>query len=271
MPAVRLTELRREIGALLAHTADPSAFARHLRAWLERYGERVYQPGHTLSPPLLPAYHLPPAAFKFLWQALRQNVAAHPDRALPLAEALWQEEHLEPRLLAARLLGMAPPDEAALERFWAWLNAVPEPRLQEELITHGAVRLVAETPQAFLQQALQALPHPGASRRLALQALVALVRSPAFEAAPRIYHALRPVLLELDPAERPEAAILIQALAQRWPQEVGPFLRRVWVEALERPQQDTLAWVIRRVLPYLPEASRARLQDLLSQATPPAA
>ena len=265
MPAVRLAALRREIAPLWGLLDDPAAFVHHLRLLLSRYATPNYRAGQAVASSLLPAYHLPPAAFNGLWQGLRQQVSRRPDRALPLAQALWAEGHLEPRLLAARLLGLAPPEEAALAQFWAWLGTAADAKVQQALLTHGSQRLVAEAPDAFLRQAAQALRQSGPARRLALQALVALVHHPAFENTPPLYRALRPVLLDLSPDERPEATALLQALARRWPQEANAFLRRIWGEAVSRPSADTLAWVIRRVLPYLPPESALR-QRVLGRA-----
>ena len=262
MPAVRLVTLRREMTPLWGLLDDPAAFAQHLRHLFSRYANPTYRAGQAVASSLLPAYHLPPAAFNGIWQGLRQQVSRRPERALPLAQALWNEAHLEPRLLAARLLGLAPPEEAVLAQFWSWLAAASDPQVQRALLEHGSARLVAEAADAFLQHVAQILPQPGPLRRLALQALVALVNHPSFENAPPLYRALRPVLLDLDPDERPEATALLQALARRWPQEVNAYLRRVWGEAASRPGAATLAWVIRRVLPYLPPESTLRQRVL---------
>lgn len=264
MPAIRLTEFRRDVGAALAHLDEPQTCAQALSQLMARHGTPLYRAGQSVAQRTLPAYHLPPAAFSLMAQSLHQAVRRQPQAALPLAQALWADAHLEPRLLAARLIGLAPPDAAALTQFWTWLAEAQDADLRQALLTQGSQRFVHETPQAFLAQAVQALARPGIERRTALLALTALVDSPAFEAGPALYRALRPVLLHLEPEERPEAARLLQALAQRWPQEVGPFLSRVWGEAAAEDKAEALAWVIRRVLPHLPLESRQRLQRRLS-------
>lgn len=257
MPAIRLTEFRRDLGAALVHLDAPDRCARALSALMARHGTPLYRSGQHV----LPAYHLPPAALNLLWQSLRQAVARHPKAALPLAQALWQDPHLEARRLAARLLGLAPPEEATQAQFWAWLAEAQDPNLRQALLTQGTSRLVQETPEAFFAQAAQKLSQPGPARRLAFQALTALVASPTFENGPALYGALRQALLHLTSEERPEAAQLLQTLAQRWPQETSPFLWRVWNEGADGERAPLLAWVIRRVLPHLPPESRRQWQQ----------
>ncbi len=261
MPAVRLAEFRREVRAALARLNEPEACARALSQLMARYATPFYRAGQSAT---LPAYHLPPAAFNLMAQNLRQALQRRIEAALPLARALWADEHLESRLLAARLLGLAPPEEATLAQFWDWLAQAADPDLRQALLTHGAGRLVRETPQAFFQSAVERLQQPGLARRLALLALSALVRSPAFEEGPALYRALRPVLLHLDVEERPEAAQLLQTLAQRWPQEVGPFLARLWAEVTDEDAAQALGWVLRRTLPHLPPERRQSLQERLA-------
>lgn len=257
MPAIRLTAFRQELGAALAHLEAPEACAQALSALMERHGTPVYRAGQRV----LPAYHLPPAALNLLWQSLRRAVLQRPAAALPLAQALWQDPHLEARHLAVRLLGLAPPDEAAQDLFWAWLAEAQDPDLRQALLTQGTPRLVQETPEAFFAQAAQRLKRPSPERPLAFQALTALVASPAFENAPALYDVLRRALRHLTNEERPEVAQLLQALARRWPQETSPFLWRVWNEEAESEKAPLLAWVIRRVLPHLPPEIRQQWQQ----------
>lgn len=257
MPAIRLTEFRSALGAALARIEDADQCAQALSDLMAHYGTPLYRSGQRV----LPAYHLPPAAFNLIWQSLRQAVLKRPAVALPLAQALWQDPHLEARRLAARLLGLAPPDEAAHALFWAWLAETQAPGLQQALLTQGTRRLVQETPEVFFVQAAQRLQHPGPERLGALRALTALVASPTFENAPALYGALQRALLHLTREERPEAAQLLQALAQRWPQETSPFLWRVWNEGAARETAPLLAWVIRRVIPRLPPEIRKQWQQ----------
>ncbi len=257
MPAIRLTELRREMEALAGLWGEPQAFAARLAALLQRYGDRIYRPGQSAAAPATPAYHLPPAAFQLIWQHLRQAALQRPAEALPLAQALWQEAHLEPRLLAARLLGLAPPTAEARTRFWAWLQEAQDPRVQQALLHQGSLRMVREVPAAFLEDIQN---HLNASRRSALLALAVLAAEPTFENGPALYRVLRPALLQLRPEERPEATQVLRTLAQRWPQEVGLFLQRVWQEAQgDAAHAAPLAWVLRRVVAQLPPETRPSL------------
>ncbi len=260
MPAVRWETLRQEAQALAARAHEPAAFAEAWGEVLERYADRTFRPGQAVGAPRLPSYHLPPAVLLGLWQGLRAHLESRPALALPLAEALWARPDLESRLLAARLLGLTPPDppEPVLARLWTWLQASPAPEVTNALFQFGTVRLVAEAPQAYLDAAAQTLTEPNRAA-LGLRALIPLVQTPKFENLPRVLKHLTPLLTPPEAELRPELVALLRALVTRWPEEMLPYLRSMW----HTSPSPLLAWLIRRVLPLFPSEQAANLQALL--------
>ncbi len=257
MPAVHWETILQEAQALVASSGEPQAFLAQWEALLTRYANRALRPSQTAPPSLLPAYHIAPAVFGAVWQALRAHLLLRPEAVLPLADALWEHPALESRLLAARLLGIASPDEEALQRFWAWLESAPPP-VQQALLQHSAARLIAEAPRAYLDALAARLADP-AHARLALLALQPLLTDPAFENLPRVFRLITPLLEAPHPDLRPELAVVLQEAARRWHEETAPYLRRLW---LTYPN-DTLAWLIRRALPAFPPEQSTALRAML--------
>ena len=257
MPAVHWETILQEAQALAASSGEPQAFLAQWEALLARYANRTLRPSQTAPPSPLPAYHIAPAVFGAVWQALRAHLLLRSEAVLPLADALWGHSALESRLLAARLLGIAPPDEEALQRFWAWLESAPPP-VQQALLQHSTARLIAEAPQAYLDALAVRLAEP-AQARLGLLALPPLLAEPTFENLPRVFRLVTPLLEIPHPDLRPELAAVLQAAARRWPEETAPYLRGLW---LAQPH-DTLAWLIRRALPAFPPEQSAALRAML--------
>ena len=260
MPAVRWETLRQEAQALAAAAEHPDDFLRMWGELLERYADRTFRPGQTSNAPRLPAHHWPPAVLPTLWHTLRGHLEHRPQLALPLADALWEQRVLESRLLAARLLGIVPADipDAPLARLRAWLLTAEEPAVIEALLQLGTQRLIREAPGAYLD-AVEAMLQAPEQQALGLRALVPLLKTPTFENFPRVQRMLRPKLAPPEETLRPELAVVLQTAARRWPEETTPFLRSLW---LTQPT-PALAWLIRRVLPVLPDENAVALRSVL--------
>ncbi len=260
MPAVRWETLRQEAQALAASTGQPEAFLAQWEHLLSRYADRTRRHGQGVSPLRIPAYHLAPAVLATVWQGLRLHLENRPDLVFPLADALWARPDLESHLLAARLLGIAPvtPPNEALHRLQDWLSYAPDPAVTQALLRHATLRLAAEAPQAYLRAVADGLAL-AETTPLALQMLVPLLQNPDFENLPAVLRYLTPLLTPPNKAWHPELTAVLRAMARRWPEEITPYLRNLW----QSTPSDNLAWLIRRVLAWLPPAQAASLRDLL--------
>ncbi len=244
MPALKLETLRREAQALAALAEDPAAFVSRWQEMGEEYADRTRRAGQAVKRPTLPVLHLPKALMNAVEQAVRGRLAAEPELALPLADALWEQENWESRLLAAKILGFAPPQAAdeVFERLWRWAETAATPELREAVINHGSARLAAEAPTAYLNALLPHLRNRETAA-LALQALLPLLNSPRFVSTPPVFDALLPLITPPPPELRPELAAVLRALARRWPRETAPFLQT----ALSLAPGPQLDWLVRRV------------------------
>ncbi len=262
MPAVRWEVIRQEAQRLATLAGTPPAFAAGWEALVERYADRNYRRGQDVPPPRLPMRRLPPAVLSAVWQTLRGHLLLRPEFVLPLADHLWPRGDWESRLLAARLLGLAPvtPPQPVFQRLMAWLQVTSDPPLLDALLQEGTARLLEEAPAAYLDAVQAALREPRQSV-YGLQLLQPALEKPTFHNAPRVFNALEPLLTPPEKGHRPYLAAALRVLARRWPQETAPFLRSLW---LAHPSAE-LAWLIRRALPHFPAAQRQRLRDVLGE------
>jgi len=244
MPAVKLETLRREAQELAALAEDPATFVARWQKIAEIYADRTRRVGQAVKRPSLPMLHLPKALMNAVEQVLRARLTAAPELALPLADALWEQENWEARLLAAKILGIAPPQAAdeVFERLWRWAESAATPELREAVINYSSARLTAEAPSAYLNALLPHLRNRKTAA-LALQALLPLLNSPRFVSTPPVFDALLPLITPPPPELRPELTAVLRALARRWPRETAPFLQT----ARSLAPGPQLEWLVRRV------------------------
>ncbi len=266
MPAVPLPEVQERARLLLEAWARGGTEALHraLDYTWQRYGFRGYRPGRTQPADDLPAYHVPRAALHLLAQAWNTRLE-DPARREAFLQALWRHPVLESRHVAVLTWAAGPPpQEADVERFWAWYQDAREtPTLRRVLLEHMAPRLVQHQSQAFAQALFRRLEQARAEDL----PLLLPVLLPLLEKAPGDW--FLPVRQRLSPWLRPPAehalpewAQVLLALFRRWPGETLPWLRHLAV----RYPGPQWAWLFRRLYPWLEEPWKQRVRQLAREA-----
>ncbi len=262
MPAVQPALLRRQAALLAGHFDDPPAYLRSLHHLLDFYADRAHRPGKSGMPaPILAAYKVRPPILRMILHELLPLALEAPPAALALCDALWLEQNLEFRLLAAMLLGRLPvtPSEPILSRLQAWLTPDLEFYVIEALMQHGLERMRQERPKLVLKLAADWLESKQPlDQQLGLRALLPLAADPQFDNLPVFFRLLRPLSLQVPQGLRPDLLDLLAALARRSPQETAYFMR----QALDNDKASDTAWLIRQLLNEFPPES----QQLLKQA-----
>ena len=251
MPAIDLSRLRKQASRLADFFFVPDEFIRHLREMLDFYVDHTMRTQQATAPTAnMPSYHISPVILKQIEQEIHRNASEYPDAALELADRLWDEGHLEMRLLAAYLLGQIPPqEERLLARLTAWTQQVYDPSLRAQLLDHGLGRMRRETPDQFLELIAQWL-QPERTRLWSngLQAAISAVSDLSFVNHPPLLKVLEPIV-EAAPAKlQNEIEEFILALYKASPTETLYFLRQV----LTNSKDPMTAITFRRISPSFP-------------------
>lgn len=266
MPAINLSRLKKESVILAGLFDQPEEFVRSLLELLDAYADRVHRFGQAGEPPpKIKAYHVPSPLMRQLALELNPYAAQDLTHTLALCELLWAVPMLEPRLLAAILLGQAPltPIERVLERVQQWAQPLSEDRLLNTLVQQGLSRASREQPGRLLQQCSEWLGNEDIGlQRLGLKSYQLLVSNPNFDNLPAILHQITPLLRGTPFAIKPDIMDLLIALAQRSPKETAYSLRQI----LEAPEVHETAWLIRQVMRYFPAETQASLRTALRQS-----
>ncbi|MDX9863738.1 MAG: hypothetical protein RBT34_02920 [Anaerolineaceae bacterium] len=265
MPAIQLNRVREQINKLLWLFTQPAAFQRSLHELLGFYADPIFRAGQTTrNMILIPSYHSPKLLLQQLELALYPRVQENPTAALILADTLWQDKYLEPRQVAASILGQLPIEhaEAVTQRITEWSSASQPAPLMDALLTRGTDRLRLQSPHILYALAADWLSDPDVKiQLLGLKLIHPLVQSPEFENLPEIFTLLRLPLQNLSPRNLTETRHIIQALARKSPSETAYFLR----QSLSMDASKDLIRLIRKSLPAFPTETQERLRQAIKE------
>ncbi len=267
MPAVELARLRAQINGLIERFADPENLRLALRDLLELYANRAYRPGQAVQPqPLLPSYRVTPLIIHQLELELSKTCQEQPDQALAVINALWRDPYLEPRLLAAVLLGAIPPghQEQAVQMLRAWAAPSENFRMLDALFRDGTTGLRRSAPQLLFKLFEEWLANSDtAIQSMGIRALIPLVEDPSFENLPPIFRLLSPLVQRSSTPLFTDLQAALTALARRTPVETAYFLR----QALSLAPGPGTSRLVRRCLPLFGPEQQASLRAAMQAAS----
>ncbi len=265
MPAIQLNRVREQINKLVWLFTQPVAFQRGLHELLTFYADPIFRTGQiTRNMVLMPSYRSPKLLLQQLEQALYPLAQENPAAALILADALWQDTYLEPRQVAAYIIGQLPIDyaEQVTKRITEWCTVSLPALLIDTLLTKGTDRLRLQSPQTLYKLAAAWLSDPAVkTQTLGLKLIHPLVQSPDFENLPEIFTLLHLPMQNLSPRNLTETQHIIQALAHKSPSETAYFLR----QSLSIATSKDLIRLIRKSLPAFPVDTQASLRQAIKE------
>jgi hypothetical protein len=267
MPAAELSRLRMQINGLIERFSDPASFRLALRDLLEMYANRAYRPGQAIQPqPLLPSYRVAPLITHQLELELSKTCLEQPVQALEVIEVLWHDPYLEPRLLAAGLLGAIPASqgEAVVQKLRTWAVPAENFRMLDALFRHATTQMRREAPHLLFSLYEEWINSPQTiTRSLGVRALIPIIEDEAFENLPPVFRLLSPLVQSSPTALQTDLHAALETLSRRTPIETAYFLR----QALSMAPGPNTARLIRRCLPLFAPPQQASLRAALQAAS----
>ena len=263
MPSVELTCLRDQIANILSLVDRPEDFHRAVRDLLDQHSEHAYRAGEAVtSRPLLPSYRVPTLVFRQLEIDLGTACRRQPEQLLACAAALWDDDHLEPKLFAAIILGQAPPAHAAaiLSLLRAWVQPSEDRQVLDALLDRGTLSLRRNEPEGLFELIHANLDIPSTPyQRIALRIIEAIVSDPQFNNHPPIFRLLSPLVLAPPAGLVNDLHHCLSALVRSTPSETAYFLR----QNLGSSSDATTARLVRRLIPDFPPDLQSNLRTTL--------
>ncbi|MGC8855620.1 MAG: DNA alkylation repair protein [Anaerolineae bacterium] len=266
MPAIDLARLRKQTTRLADFFFLPDEFQKYLGEILDFYVNHTLRTAQNVAPlSNLPTYRTPPLVLRAIQNELAPLANQNPSTALELADRLWDMGYLEPRLLAAFLLGQIPPqEERLLARLTAWTGQIRDPSVRAALLTTSLARLRKETPHQFFELISEWL-HPSRQRTWSngIQALLPLLSDPNFDNLPVVFTLVEPILKAAPTTLQNDLQELIVSLYRASPNETIYFLQQI----LQNTTHPMAAITLRRILPSFPAGLQSELRPLLRTPT----
>lgn len=265
MPAIQLNRIREQINKLVWLFTQPEVFRRGLHELLEFYADPIFRAGQTTrNMVLVPTYRSPKLLLQQLELALYPMVQENPTAALTLADTLWQDKYLEPRQVAAYIIGQLPIEyaEEVTTRITKWCAASQPAPLMDALLTKGTDRMRLQSPQILYKLAADWLSDPDVKTQiLGLKLIHPLVQSPEFENLPEIFTLLHLPMQNLSPRNLTETQHIVEALARKSPSETAYFLR----QSLSMGVSKDLIRLIRKSMPVFPAETQMSLRQAIKE------
>lgn len=265
MPAVQLPRLKKQISELTWKFTRPGEFQQDLNALFDFYSNQVLKPGRAVpSNRRIEAYHIPPIILNQLELELGPYVRENPGAALVLADTLWKDQRLEPRLLAVSILSSIPTalSEEVIRRLILWSKTSPDSKSLEALLNTGARRIRREKTEQWLGLIGDWLSDNSTAQKiLGIQALAPAAREQEFENLPVVFQLIHPVMDDPPGSLQPALIELLQILAKRTPQETLYFLKH---HLILNNKVGTLR-VVRRLIPSFEPDQQTQLKLFLTE------
>lgn len=262
MPAIDLGRLEREVEHLESLFDSPAGLTRATLDVLGFYAERARRPSSALGAEE-PGRSLtvPAPVLRAIGTVLQKQAGFQPEGGWPVADALWETDLRETRVLACWVLSGIGNERVAewVERRAAGLD---DPHVLTAVVDRAFLHWRRVSGASYIDRIARWL----ASSRsilhaLGLRALEAGLDIPELEDMHWAFEILTGLPRSVRGDARSALADLLETLARRSPAETTRFLLEE-IEA-ERPGVERLA---RTILPSLPPPQRERLITVLTRS-----
>lgn len=263
MPAVELSRLRVQLAQLFDLVDRPEGFQSALKQIMERYAEHAYRPGVAITTrPIMAKYRIPVIVSRQLELGVKEVSQQRPYDMLRVADVLWKDDFLEPRLTASDILGQLPPSHAneVITRLRAWMKADDDVQVLTALLERGTTRLRIESPELLLNLVQEWLETKDVDTiKSGLRCIEVIVADSEFHNIPAIFRIISPLLHSPATAMLNHLHHCLDALAQRSQSETAFFLRQI----LGSSTSETTARLVRRLLPQFDTTLQNSLRSAL--------
>jgi hypothetical protein len=269
MPAIQLSRLKSEISHIIKQFNKPVDFHRQLSDLFERYANRIYRPGKNVK---VKTKHSTYRVHRIVIQQIEISLIplceSNIEAAIRIAEKLWSDNYLEPKLIAATIIGMIPPNppDPVIEQIKSWARPDEDSQVLDALFDRGCSQLRKEAQSHWsemIKEQWLAKTDDKLIQAIGLRALLSATKDPEFTNLPEIYKLITP-FLQSDPREIQNVLheILIN-LASRAPNETGYFLRQIIVVS----SSNETSRIIRQAIHAFPKDVQEKI-NLTMKLTP---
>ncbi len=267
MPAVELTRLHTQMQLALKEFSSAEQFVKQLSTVYEYYSDRTFNPLAAGKRPLsADAYNVPALINRQFELEFGKLCQDNPLSSLDVIDRLWEETRLEPRQLAAALLGKIPLDysDQIIHRLKDWSLPTEDRDLIAFLHDRGSIRLRNEAVEKWLAVIQGWFESKDSYDQVfGLHSMLPMAKDPDFHNLPKLYDLLSLIIEQPSPRVLTALQKVIEALAVRSPIETVFYLKSI----LAHPHSPEIPRLFRRLLPAFPPEQEQSLRLVLREHT----
>jgi hypothetical protein len=263
MPAIEISHLRTKVALLTGLLDNPEKLLQELLQFYSAYSDLTFQSNSlSVKAGTLFAFRTPALLNREIEIAFSKFAATTHDQLWEFIDLLIKCPELEPRQLAATLLGALPAEyfDRVIPRLTSWANEIADPEDLTWLFNRGPANLRREKPEiwfSMLQQWLEAADEK--SRVIAVYGLSSMITDSSLTSLPLIFKHLQPLLLEETTKISPYLETIIERLIEKSETETIYFLK----QTLSHSPGQTLIRMVRRSLPLFSIEGQESLKAFL--------
>ena len=269
MAAIDLTRLNKQIDELALLVEDPRAFIEELHRLLSFYHRYSHRRHQNRQISFLKNYDMPEKVLSHIEARLKPLSLNQPDQVFELVNQLWLDPYYEARELASSMLGNLPISykDQVLITIETWLAEPLDQSLSEAVLEKAGLRLQAESSEDWEKLINRLLEAPKIqSKRLGLLALSKLIAASTVDRLPLYLRWVREFLISPDASVDKALERVVEALAEKSPQESAYLLREVLMDS----NDAAVGRRMRHYLPFFEEEPQQRiLKAIKSQVVLP--
>ena len=263
MPAIEISRLRTKVALLTGLLDNPEKLLQELLQFYSAYSDLTFQSSSlSVKAGTLFAFRTPVLLNREIEIAFSKFAATTPDQLCGFIDLLMKCQELEPRQLAATLLGALPAAyfDRVIPRLTSWANELTDPEDLTWLFTRATANLRREKPElwlSMLQQWLEAVDEK--SRVIAVYGLSSMITDSSLTSLPLIFNHLQPLLIEENAKISPYLETIVERLIQKSETETIYFLK----QTLSQTSNQMLLRMVRRSLPLFSIEGQDSLKTFL--------
>ncbi len=265
MPAINPQEVETQINQLFTYSNQPEYFISRLQKLFERYADHVYRPGKASAlPSLVASYHVPPPLLHELEKKLSAYSKTNPKQALSLAEALWELNYIEFKVITIPILKAIPITESSsvFSLIEKWIIHCKNRDLIKMLRDLMADQFFTADPLLLIDQIQRWIKQDNLPiKKFGYQVMTKSIANCPFDYLPAIYKITQTSLYETTPVLRDEITDTFIELTKRSPKEVAYLLH----SAYQMKPHPNFKRIIRATMAYFPAELQVELEKMIRQ------
>lgn len=263
MPAIQIDRLNQQLNTFLNPSLSAEEIAKNLAEVMEAHANLSYRPGNEIQANyVILSFQLGSLVLFHIQRKIIQLTEKDPEKALTVADLIWEKDYLELKQMAAVILGNLPYayNQQIFERLEKWFDSTADKQIHYLLFKNGTALIRQHNQQLWISTLKDWITSRELKKiQAGIKALEVLTDDPGFDNYPVIF-TITDQVLELKNEKITNNLLKIyQSMIKQEANETSYFLMH---SLLTAPTEQKLRFV-KKCIPAFPENLQKQLRDAI--------